>query len=475
VGIKEAIMIQSNEGDDDSVYWSPYNCLIGASLTESGLLQRSAATEVEIYTTIVPTVSPPCIELRSTPESREMMVPLTMSGTVDRKDPKQFRDRTSFPFQIIVTTHRIVLVRDTRKSREARYLHLSNVFSISTESNYFKSSKIILSTAIGELFIAFKKHPDVNPTKLRDECYTQLMNSFEKKQWDIDDQQQTQKDLQRKMITNRKVGVDAILSASQQRHAHAAQITNRAFESSATTPSTGTGGKNQKKKDDLDTFLQEATELVQIIHKYVATLDRSVASSSNNNSSDTDQLVNMLQDMGMTSILNKADLKKRRTKNSSNGGSSSLDVYYDTMARQIVDLIRPKLQQQKVPIMTLTDVYCLYNRSRGTHLISPDDLVAAVERLSDLPHLGVAYVTFPNSGLKVLQDASRTDPTTLTNTFLSLCERHGGYITVLTVSQFCNISSVLAMEQLQMIEQRQVLVRDETLEAIRFYPNRFFR
>ena len=27
--------------------------------------------------------------------------------------------------------------------------------------------------------------------------------------------------------------------------------------------------------------------------------------------------------------------------------------------------------------MTLTDVYCLYNRARGTDLISPDDLLQA--------------------------------------------------------------------------------------------------
>ena len=466
----------NNADDDDSNYWSPYDCLIGALLTDSGLLQRSAATEVEIYTTLVPTVRPPCIELRCSSEASQegAMVPITISGAVDRtKDTAKFRDRTGFPFQIIVTTHRLVFVREdvTRRSREARYLHLSNVFSITTESHYFKSSKIILSTAIGELLICFKKHPDVAPTKLRDECYTHLMNSFEKKQWDIDDQQQAQKDLQRKMI-RRKVGVDAILAASQQRHAHAAQITNRAFETSSNN-----NNKKKQNKDDLDVFLQEATELVQIIHKYVATLDRSMASSagSSSNNDDSDQLVNLLQDMGMTSILKKADLKKRRTKGISKDGSSSMDVYYDTMARQIVDLIRPKLQQQKVPVMTLTDVYCLYNRSRGTQLISPDDLVAAVERLSDLPHLGVTYVTFPNSGLKVLQDSSRTDMSTLTNTFVSLCERQGGFITALTVSQMCDISTVLAMEQLQMIEQQQVLVRDETMEAIRFYPNLYFQ
>jgi hypothetical protein len=28
-------------------------------------------------------------------------------------------------------------------------------------------------------------------------------------------------------------------------------------------------------------------------------------------------------------------------------------------------------------VMTLTDVYCLFNRARGTNLISPDDILTA--------------------------------------------------------------------------------------------------
>jgi ESCRT-II complex subunit VPS36 len=445
-----------------------------------------------------------------------------------------------------VTTHRIVFVRDSvrsdttwaatgittatttahhndnnhnnssNSSREARYLHLSNVFSITTESHYFKSPKIILSTSIGELIIAFMKHNSaqhtVNPTKVRDDCYSHFMNSYQMQQWDLDDAHAVQKSVQRKMVTGRKVGVDAIISASQQRHAYATQITNRAFDHHPTTTTTGTAmtttsttntGRNKNShKDDLDIFLQEATELVQIIHKYVATLDRSVETNSSSNNSggnESDQLVNMLQDMGMTSILNKADYSQPKsrfgrtaaTTTTTTTASTSLDVYYDTMARQIVDLIRPKLQQQKVPIITLTDVYCWYNRSRGTHLISPDDLLRAVERLSYL-NLGVSYITFPNSGVKALQDTSRTNPSALTETFLNMCQEQqstslttdttttttsgnsGGYITVLSVSQHCNISTILAMEQLQMIEQTQAIVRDETMEVIRFYPNLYF-
>jgi hypothetical protein len=35
-------------------------------------------------------------------------------------------------------------------------------------------------------------------------------------------------------------------------------------------------------------------------------------------------------------------------------------------------------------MMTLTDAYCLYNRARGTDLVSPDDLVDACKLLGSL-------------------------------------------------------------------------------------------
>jgi hypothetical protein len=97
INIKFWMIMNGNSSSDDNhnSYWSPYDCLIGASLTESGLF--SAATEVEIYTTIVPTVRPLCIESRSSTESKDMMVPLTVSGEVDgTKDP-------TIPVQIILS------------------------------------------------------------------------------------------------------------------------------------------------------------------------------------------------------------------------------------------------------------------------------------------------------------------------------------------------------------------------------------
>ena len=431
--------------------WSPFDCLAVAATTEAGLLQREA-TEVELLVLSG-------VELRAAVAAGDPMVPLNQSNAVDTtRRASDWMDR-AVDLQVTLTTHRLVFFRDTTTTtssggsaaaaatiRQARYLHLSNVFSVDTETAYFKSPKIVLYTAVGDLVLSFG-HKSGAAKQLRDECYQQLNLSLQRKQWDLDDDAK-QKELMQRKIMNRKVGVDAVLTASHNRHKQAQQLTDTAF-----------GG-------DAETLLKEATELVQIIHKYVATLDRETSADS---SEDTDRLVSMLQDMGMTSALKKADYK----------GAEA--AYYDQTARQLADFVRPKLQ--KVPVMTLTDVYCLFNRARGSHLLSPEDLLHAVERLQDL-NLGLSVVTFPGSGLKVLQDDRRANEAVLAETFLSMCATNnnssgangsatGGFVTAMAVSRQCHVSAVLAMEQLQAAERKEYLVRDETVEAIRFYPNKF--
>ena len=48
------------------------------------------------------------------------------------------------------------------------------------------------------------------------------------------------------------------------------------------------------------------------------------------------------------------------------------------LSRQLADFLAKPLQQSG-GIMTLPDVYCLYNRARGTELVSPDDLLQAIK------------------------------------------------------------------------------------------------
>jgi len=427
--------------------WSPFDCLVVATTTASGLLQRGD-TEVELLVH-------DGVELRAA-VSEEPLVPLAADGSVDYRLQQQaaWTDRCA-PLQVVVTTHRLVFLNNNNNKNNqsptstttARYLHLSNIFSMQEETRFMKSPKLILSTAIGDLILVYATGHDGK--KQRDECHERLQKSLSRQQWEQEEQQQQQhKKNNAAPRSRKKVGVDAILSHSKQKHQQAAQLTDTAFEG------------------DAETLLREATELVAIIHKYVATLDRTGSSSDNNgDGDDSDKLMGLLQDMGMTSALRKADFKGRE------------DAYWETTARQIADFVRPKLAQCH-GVLTLTDVYCLYNRARGSHLLAPEDLLQAVECLDRL-HIGISCFTFPDSGLKVLRDDSATDEA-LAAIFLRMCEYNnstnsssGGFVTALTVARETHVSAVLALEQLQAAERAEFLVRDETLESIRFYPNRF--
>lgn len=47
-------------------------------------------------------------------------------------------------------------------------------------------------------------------------------------------------------------------------------------------------------------------------------------------------------------------------------------------AAQLADFLRPRVERAG-GMMPLPDVYCLFNRARGTELVSPDDLLAAAQ------------------------------------------------------------------------------------------------
>ena len=146
----EASTVVHKSDNQDAVLWTPMDCCVGAALTESGLLQRTP-TEVELYTAISTRIngndaaassgtssssgsseaSKCTIELRASGGSNDTtstlngssMVPLTLDGKMDStKQALHYRDRTYFPFQMTITTHRIVFFRDRNSKREARYI-----------------------------------------------------------------------------------------------------------------------------------------------------------------------------------------------------------------------------------------------------------------------------------------------------------------------------------------------------------------
>mmetsp|Transcript_20080 Transcript_20080/g.41108 ORF Transcript_20080/g.41108 Transcript_20080/m.41108 type:complete len:172 (-) Transcript_20080:2-517(-) len=154
-------------------------------------------------------------------------------------------------------------------------------------------------------------------------------------------------------------------------------------------------------------------------------------------------------------------------------------------------------------MMTLTDVYCLFNRARATNLISPEDLLKSLEWMEKLK-LGMSKRVFEESGVVVIQDDSFDDEL-MARKLADLASEslHGekilgnqmndvqsgslgpgdrimpakgvfvGGITALDVSKALKFSALLANEQLLSAERMGWLCRDSTIEGIRFFPNCF--
>jgi ESCRT-II complex subunit VPS36 len=421
---------------------SPVECLPKAELTPSGLLLLDTADgEVELLR------REKSLELRS---DSDTLQPLSSHPN--------YKDRIALS-RLVLTTHRLVFMEQENTNNNntpPRFLHLSNVHMVdniptSVFSSHYKIRLVTYS--LGDLLIVgSKKESNILPD---------LSKTLERRAWETASrlkEQQQQQTTTGTTLTKQRVGVDAIMATNKRKHERASQVTQRAF----------TG--------DVETLLQEATELVAIIQKYAATLSSSQqqqqGNKSSNNPSQKDNdddtyyspLADMLQDMGMASAL--------PLPHSRSSGSSSADVYYETLARQLADFIRPKLAKQG-GIMTLTDVYCLYNRARGSNLISPQDLCKAVsyfegEQHTKLANLGLTVKEFPSSKVKVLIDNSCWKDDDITERLLRRAP-----LTALEASRELNISALLANEALVAAERKGYLCRDVTLETTRFYPNRF--
>ncbi|TKY68475.1 Vacuolar protein sorting-associated protein 36 [Spatholobus suberectus] len=81
-------------------------------------------------------------------------------------------------------------------------------------------------------------------------------------------------------------------------------------------------------------------------------------------------------------------------------------LYHQQLSRQLADFVKVPLERAG-GIINLIDIYCLFNRARGTELISPDDLLQACSLWEkfDVP---VVLRKF-DSGVMVIQTKSQRD------------------------------------------------------------------
>ena len=136
--------------------------------------------------------------------------------------------------------------------------------------------------------------------------------------------------------------------------------------------------------------------------------------------------------------------------------------------------------------MQLTDIYCMYNRARGTALISPDELVNACMLFKKLRlplclrslESGVMVLQLKKDGVSdeiIDQDIGSTILEMMRAASVGTeSEAYGGSITAVAYSTKQNLPLVLALGQLENAEKLGMLCRDEVMEQTTFYPTRAF-
>ena len=345
-----------------------------------------------------------------------------------------------------VTTHRFIFA-SSKEDDNVRFIHLSNISHVEESGgNWFTNSKykiLLQLSSSSSIMVVFTSSSSSSRGNDRDGMLKQLQTACQRKAWQdaarLQEQQEQQRTKQR-----RRVGVDAILKANEAKHKQASKVADKAFHD-----------------NDVESLMKEGAELVAIIQSYVKTLEKQ-HSNNNNNDETPHELANMLSHMGMTSALTKHQ-------------STDEKDYYNKLARHVCDFIYPKILQDSGGMMTLTDVYCLYNRARGTNMISPQDLLQAVDTMSTIIELPTSKRSFP-SGLIVIQESTWSDEQ-MAQTILDLLsspqQQQQQGITALDLSRALKLSPLLANEHLQASEQLGYLCRDVTLEGIRFYSNLF--
>uniref|UniRef100_A0A182Q018 Vacuolar protein-sorting-associated protein 36 n=1 Tax=Anopheles farauti TaxID=69004 RepID=A0A182Q018_9DIPT len=146
-------------------------------------------------------------------------------------------------------------------------------------------------------------------------------------------------------------------------------------------------------------------------------------------------------------------------------GTRSNSEYFLKLSRQLCEMLLDPITEAG-GMMSMADVYCRVNRARGLELLSPEDLLEACRLL-----LGpITLRIFPSRAM-VLQLESHDDAVTSQRT-LEVVEQNVS-LSADELARLEGISLLLARERLLTAEGFGQLCRDESIEGLRFYTNKF--
>ncbi|CAL2238566.1 unnamed protein product [Prunus armeniaca] len=147
-------------------------------------------------------------------------------------------------------------------------------------------------------------------------------------------------------------------------------------------------------------------------------------------------------------------------------------MYHQQLSRQLADFVRLPLERSG-GMMNLIDIYCLFNRARGTELISPEDLLQACSLWEkfDVPVMLRKF----DSGVMVIQNKSHSDEEVFARikTLVTKADALRTGISASDAAITLGIAPGMAKEHLLTAESKGLLCRDISPDGFRFYVNLF--
>ncbi|KAG6472164.1 vacuolar protein sorting-associated protein 36-like [Zingiber officinale] len=216
----------------------------------------------------------------------------------------------------------------------------------------------------------------------------------------------------------------------------------------------------QEAFQDLNALMSKAKEMVQLAEKMRLKLLSGPSAQGNPNEEEMGSKQDMqdwLLSVGIASPVTK---------------ESAGALYHQQLARELADFVKLPLEKAG-GMIALIDVYCLYNRARGTALISPEDLLQACT-LWEKFDVSVMLRKF-DSGVMVIQNKAQRDEEVFAR-IVSLAQKPEALRTGISPSDAAltlGIAPALAKEQLLTAESIGLVCRDVSPDGFRFYINLF--
>lgn len=357
---------------------------------------------------------------------------------------------------LVLTSLRLIFIRSSQvsvsvgKSPPAFGLDLS-LFSghrkVSGLKSWFSSPKIMVHLRTEpqrqqpkELCLSFDSGQASERNGFSDRMLTAQENLARMREAAVQKERAEEED---RRVASSAAGIKRILRRQEARQQRAEQTLTDAFA-------------------DLNSLMTNAQEVVRLAETYGDVLARD---SENSQGEASEKFNCVLHELGMVSPVTKETAGTAYHTQLSRQLAGFMLDYWDKQASRDTAI---RLQ----PLSILTDVYCMYNRARGTDLISPDDLLVACKLFPKL-NLPLHLKEFPESGVLALEGQTFSE-SELAASVLRLMESRAG-ISALELSELTGTSLILCGELLVTLERSLHICRDAFSDGsqIRFYPNLF--